>query len=814
MSEQIFVTDTGTPRNGGETAPHSLNQAEARLVEAARTGQLCDLGGQVISGHVLAGLLDGANDRLLVGGEVFRLRNAVVIGEVQLDGATVGPRLLFEHVTFRLSPGGDTARPAWEPESTADQATVALLDVNIRRGAKTAGVTNVGVGDRVVSLDNANVPSAVFKDCRFEGDVTARSCVVEGDVVLDHSTVAGRLDLDMARLGGGLSCDGSKLGVDPEIAMSTVDGSSHQGVALQARGLETGCGVLLDNSVSHGCVVMRDAAIATGLSALGLRVVGSETSVDLTAARIGGACDFTSASCAGAMRLSRAEIREDLVLDRLSINGAGHGLQADGVNVGGHVACDGLQSAGVLDLKQSQIGRNIDIHDAVFGDGTRGIDLSSARLAADLSIAKSKAIGLINLRRASVAHAVRVTRTRIYGGRYSLLADGLRVGEDAQFSHSFFFGAVALNTAQIGRSLILSSAVMKVEQGEAFAAAAAQVARDVLFNDGFQSSGGIVLQGAVIGHRCDFSNGRFVSSALARNGAARNTDLNAILSPDSEVADQQDAAALCGIDTDTTVLGLSALRAEVLIFGGDHTDRPIRGIVDLRQARVVRFMDCQAVWALSDVERARDVHGADIDHWKLVGFTYDVLLNPTGLDPTALGTGRNGRVAGGPSGGHKRVSDQRLKWLYGQSEDDLDVGMSPQPWQQLQSVLMAAGLSHDAEDVAMAQRSFVANHPATPAYRAWVEQIWGTLAGYGYRPWRCFGWLIATCVLMAAIVAVAASTCRVSTCADQTVFVMTKAGGETAASASSAYPAFNSMLYAVDLVIPGLSLNQQDHWRP
>jgi hypothetical protein len=124
----------------------------------------------------------------------------------------------------------------------------------------------------------------------------------------------------------------------------------------------------------------------------------------------------------------------------------------------------------------------------------------------------------------------------------------------------------------------------------------------------------------------------------------------------------------------------------------------------------------------------------------------------------------------------------RLIWL-GRNEDS----DSPQPYEQLARQYREAGYDHDARTILLAK------------YRNRTRQLrfplkwWGYLqditVGYGYRPVRALAWL-------------AGSTVVVSVCS-----VVWQPG-----PVSGSAPAFNPIVYALDVVLPILDLGQENSY--
>jgi hypothetical protein len=122
------------------------------------------------------------------------------------------------------------------------------------------------------------------------------------------------------------------------------------------------------------------------------------------------------------------------------------------------------------------------------------------------------------------------------------------------------------------------------------------------------------------------------------------------------------------------------------------------------------------------------------------------------------------------------AAQDRLPWLAGD-------GYRPQPYEQLAAVYRGSGREADARTVLLARERRRRRHLST------AGRVWGllqdALVGYGYRPGRAWLWLLALIALGSVVVSLRPPTQR--------------AGG----------PAFNPVIYTVDLLIPIVDFGQE-----
>ncbi|MEO1205841.1 MAG: hypothetical protein AAFV45_05865 [Pseudomonadota bacterium] len=818
MAEPLFVPDTT-----------GLSDAEARMVRDAHSGRPCSLNGAQVGGRILVALLTGERADWSVGGDSFYLRDAVIEGGCDLAGASLATKLLFDNVTFRVGPG--------------------RLPVQRERAAGTVRVTETGrqsepPGRASITLIDGSFAGLSLRGCRLDGALAADGASFSGDVHVEATDIAGGAQFSRGRITGSLRLTHSHLNCDDDADAVVLDARDDH-TSLDARGITVGGGVLLDATTSRGRVSFQDAHVTGPFSAVGFAipagvragVPSGEPALSLKSACIGRNVDLSQMRLAGALELALADVAQDVALDGLTCDGEKSGISANRLHVGGGVAGRDIHLTGSIDLSHAKIGKDVQIAQSVFGDGSVGLLAEQVSIGGSLDIDTCKAVGCFILRDASVSGRLRLCHSRVYGGLFSVISDACRIGSDAYFSRSFFFGLVRLNNSRIGGSLIFSGACVKAEEDGALSAVACSVGRDVLLNDGFQATGGVHLVDSKVQNRCDVSGGRFMSAALARDGRPRRADLNALLSPDANLADAGTLSSVCGPDADEIALGFGGLTAGQLIFGAAEADRPV-GIVDLRWAQVDKFIDTAAVWAPPFSSRATGLDGRDLEHWKLDGFVYQHLVNPTGEAGSASPAHSVSPPPRSNRSSHVSVAARRTAWLMGQHPEAIFGHLVQQPWQQLEDGLRRAGLTSDANDIAMAQQS-LRSSAATASFVARLSGgAHGLLTGHGYRPLRGLIWLFVACCMMAGVAQLAASQCAVLSCKDQSVYLMTKLDGAITQSAPpkdgtlaphatstptpesaarsrlAAYPAFNPVLYAVDVVVPAFSMGQREHWRP
>jgi hypothetical protein len=137
----------------------------------------------------------------------------------------------------------------------------------------------------------------------------------------------------------------------------------------------------------------------------------------------------------------------------------------------------------------------------------------------------------------------------------------------------------------------------------------------------------------------------------------------------------------------------------------------------------------------------------------------------------------------------KVSAGERLGWL----TRDRD-GYSPQPYEQLAAVYRREGREQDAREVAIARQRARRRTLALPG-RLW-SLLLDVAIGYGYRTWLAGVWLLGWWA------------------AGTLVFAAAYPHHLIPAAPNAPHPAFQPVIYALDVLLPVVDLNQQEFWIP
>ena len=362
----------------------------------------------------------------------------------------------------------------------------------------------------------------------------------------------------------------------------------------------------------------------------------------------------------------------------------------------------------------------------------------------------------------------------------ALSADGISVGGGV-FLHKGFsaLGEVSLSVAQIGGGLFCGEGRFENVRGRALTADGIKVAGDVILNNHFKAKGAVRLLSAQISGNLDCSGGRFENAggdALIAQGA--------------------------------TVKGSFFFRRVTIV----------KGWVDLNAAHVGSLADDAASWPENALI--------------LDGFAYD-------------------RIATGATDAATRIA-----WLNKQYPRYLNEDFRPQPWEQLIKVLREMGHGRDANEVAIAKQHALraakkigtrrARTDFRYGWRRWLDRLWngvsnfvarrfhdiyGLLAGYGYRPVRILLWVLG--LWLASGLAFHEAAMMGKMAPSNPILYAHEAGADVdvttcgvigdvdyshywvrCAGMPAEYTTFSPLGYAADMILPLVNLQQDTEWGP
>jgi len=389
--------------------------------------------------------------------------------------------------------------------------------------------------------------------------------------------------------------------------------------------------------------------------------------------------------------------------------------------------------------------------------GLPGLRAEGCRIDGDLALsAGSDVDGEVRLSHARVGRELNCERLGLRGTRCLFVADAIQIGGGVNLCGGVeAVGEMRFIGARIGGDLRASAARMTADidpagaRGVALNLARAHVGGSVALDAGFSAGGAVRLQQVEILGDLDCNGADFDATGDASWGAGG--------------------------------AGLVLTRAQV---GGSLSLRrlrtPLQG-ASLVDAQVGSLIDDASTWGL---------------HLELDGLRY-----------TRFGAGAPTDAA------------TRLDWLLRQRADHLGADFRPEPWRQLMLVLRHMGHDASARAVAIGRerqlRKIGAIGGGAPRGLRGLARLlhaaFGLVAGYGHRPLRLLAsagavWLLCGAAYWAAAAAFAPNAAlllaapRLAACRPD------------CAALPATLPAFQPLVYSLDVLLPLADLQQERHW--
>ncbi|GAA1963254.1 hypothetical protein [Catenulispora subtropica] len=446
----------------------------------------------------------------------------------------------------------------------------------------------------------------------------------------------------------------------------------------------------------------------------------------------------------------------DTRLRRLNLHGTRMaGLNATQAHVDGSVVLHRAHVTGRIRLDSAVIGGSLQITDAVLSNPS-GVALRAdrARMTGDLAMWGTTAEGSTVLRDARTDGVVSLERAwlRAPGGE-ALDAARLHVGSDLMADGLRAEGLVRFSGAQTAGLLRLADAKLSSPGGIALEAYQVTVGADLQCYRGFEAEGQVRITGArVAGHvRFDeavlHGDGKDALDAryVEVGGAARCRGLrsagvvrfsSARVGNDVDFRESVLAAGTNAPDAGPSILILGHLRAAELTL---RFAAPPEGGIHLRNAQVGVLNDDPATWP---------------PRLALDGFAYERIAEP-------------GSVA------------DRIAWLKREGDS-----YWPGPYEQLAAVYRRQGLDGEARRVLLAKQR-ARRKTLSLSARPW-GLVQDAAVGYGYRPERALGWLLALLIT------------------GTIVFGL----HHPVASGPDKTAPFNPLIYSLDLLLPVINFGQ------
>ena len=374
-------------------------------------------------------------------------------------------------------------------------------------------------------------------------------------------------------------------------------------------------------------------------------------------------------------------------------------------------------------------------------------------------------------------------------GKYAISADGLTAKGHVYLRRDFSAeGGVRLLGANIGGSLDCEGGKFHNPDGNALHADGLTTKDLVCLGGGFSAEGGVQLLGANIGGNLDCEGGKFHNPgkyALSADGLTTKGSVN----------------FRDGFSVEGEVRLLSASISENLDCTGGKFHNPKGYALNVDGGNISGGLLWWNTTCEGDVNLAyakADVLADAPDSWKsckvaLDGFIYNRFVGPVDFHSC-------------------------IEWL-AKRPDGME--FSPQPYEQAAKVLFGMGHVQGAREILLEKERLQTKDGKMHWLRKVGRRLWDVFAGYGYRLRYTAAWMMGIVVFGTVIFGVADSHGNIVP--THPVVALSKDYREKIApdgdflptqAVKPEYPAFNPLLFSLDVFTPSAVFHQEDSWGP
>ena len=481
----------------------------------------------------------------------------------------------------------------------------------------------------------------------------------------------------------------------------------------------------------------------------------------------------------------------------LYLNGSrlAEGLHADGLTtIGNMYFRDGFFAEGEVRLLNANIGGSLDCMGGNFQNpGGKALHADGLTTGDAVYLnGNFSAEGEMRLLGANIGGDLECADGRFHNSNgYALNADGLMTKGKVNLNSGFSAeGGVRLLGANIGGDLSCNGGKFHNPKGYALAADKLMTKGSVNLRGGFSTEGEVRLLGANIGGDLSCWGGKFHNlGGNALNADGLTTKGNVNLGEDFFAKGE---VRLLGVDIGQNLDCIGGnfhnsdkQKCALIVDGGNISGGLLwqgtacKGVVSLAYARANVLVDDADSWASCKVI--------------LDGFTYNRFVNP--MDASF-----------------------RIDWLAKRLDR---MPFSPLPYEQAAKVLFGMGHAYDARRILLEKERLQTKNVRMHWLRKVGRRLWDVFAGYGYRLRYTAAWMLGIVAVGTVIFGAAdwhsniVPTHPVVALSDGYKMQVALDGDmRPTQAAPSEYPAFNPLVFSLDVFTPSTVFHQEDSWGP
>jgi len=741
---------------------------------------------------------------LVVGRQLPSMRRPVHAKGVRLRGVTIEGQMDLDHAQMVV--------PLMLDDIEMDE----ILVMTNASGVQISVTNSVLAGVQANSLRLSS--SLDLSGSKVASVVDLDGVEIRRDIILGHGFVASEgVKLGGASIGNQLRCEGGTF-------------KNPRGPALFADNAQVTHGVFLSRGFAANGEVRFGGASLGHLTCSGGRFENPRgLALFADDLRVSGGIYLDNGFVAfGEVRLAGADIDGQISCSAgVFHNPGGMALLAESMRVRDMLFLDdGFVAQGEVRLTNVVIGGKLGCIGGTFSNaGAMALNCASARVSGSVDLADGfTSEGEVRFSSAAVGGDLYCLAGSFNNpGGIALIADGATVSGSVVLEHGFTSaGSVVLRGASIRGQLTGRGGTFTNGIGPSLSADGAEVVSGVFLDHGFTSHGEVRLVGASVGIlSCDggrftnqkavafrgdklevskgasFSSGFTSFGEVRLAGAAIGGQLSfrdGALNNDGGIALIADGATVAwDVVMDNGFRSVGEVRLQGMAIGGQIS---CNGAVFTHEGHIGLTLHSTTVAGIMSWQPAELTPGTAIDlrsasigllrddlmKWPapgmlwLDGFTY------SGIDQST------------------EVQD-RIEWI------ERSQPYKPQPYEQLASWYQNAGNDVDARRVRIEKEK--ARNVTIPGWwRKTLHTAWGLLTSYGYRPAQSLV-IFAVALLLAGVFYTWAGESGAMKPADPTA-----SGTVIATVCTSTYPCYQPFLYAADVMIPIVDLDQRDVWSP